>query len=329
MQPGKLNVIIHPASGSREAEQAAAGTMTLDTAEVFLRDMFSMKDVGGEISFSFRGPEPTLAGIGFYQAFAKLAARLASPDCCLRWSIHTDGRNLDEDWCRLFSKHGFEVFVQDPDRWGDGAQKRKIRSAIRKLARRDIVVNVQCELTEKSSRNPEALYQSLKKTGASGIVFRPDPADGPTNGQYGNFLCRVFEEWLEDLQGGSSLTVEPFRSYIRTLRGADARGRWDSVILLDADGGLYPWENAHRLGTAGETSLEALFTGPAYRQWQQGGDQKPQACLACRWNKLCAGRDWIADPQGTHHPYCSAYKRFFMCVYPSLLQVARGAKETS
>ena len=78
--------------------------MTPETVQTLLRETFRMMNAGGEITFSFQGPEPTRAGIEFYREFVRLARESCPSGCYLFWSIQTQGVDLDKAWMNLFSK---------------------------------------------------------------------------------------------------------------------------------------------------------------------------------------------------------------------------------
>lgn len=327
--------------------------MTMETARTLLEQVFSLMGSGSDVTFSFRGGEPTLAGLRFYQAFTELAEQMCPSGCHLFWAIQTNGLNLDDHWIDLFVQHDFEVSVSvdgyealhDENR-GAGSWKR-VRDLFRRLRERDVVVDALCTITKQSSRRPEMIYQSLRKLGANNITFRPCmDAGGKKNAwsltppHLANFLCRVFDVWYEDWENGKYCFVNLFDDYIRLIRGSGCadcsrRGMCGGTVVIDADGSIYPCEKyafpEDCIGTVGKDGLGAALTGRKYQAFLQSGNRKPAECLECSRRALCGGGckyDWVTDQKGVHNPYCSAYKRFFLYAFPRLHQIAQNTKET-
>lgn len=329
--------------------------MTLETAQTLLRQIFSMASHGEDITISFQGGEPTLAGIGFYQDFTRMAEELCPPGCHLFWGIQTHGLNLDRKWVDLFVKYDFEVSValdgyqtlHDENRIngeGTGTWKQACK-LIRKLRSRDVVVNAQCVVTRQSSRRPEMIYRALRKLGVGNIVFLPYTSQAPehetwalTSPTLANFLCRVFDMWFEDWEQGNACYINFFDDYLRLMQGKECvscfiRGRCGSQILVDADGTLYPCaayaQEPWVLGSVQEEGIVAALRSKKYTRFLQSGNEKPTECLSCSRQILCNGgckHDWITDSTGVHNPYCDAYKRFFLYAYPRLLKVLETQK---
>lgn len=365
MTAAKLNIVINPVSHFcdldcrycfRKDEALPSETMSMEMVRSLLEQVFSLTEKGGEITFTFQGGEPTLAGIEFYQEFTAMAQELCPPGCHLFWAIQTHGLNLNDAWIDLFVRHDFEVSLSVDgyqalhdenrvDRTGAGTWKRS-RAAFRMLREKDVVVNALCVITRQSSRRPEAVYQSLRKMGANNIIFRPcingDSRKKPwslTPPHLANFMCRVFDVWYEDWESGQYCFVNLFDDYIRLMQGHDCTdcttsGRCGSTLVIDADGSIYPCEKydspAYRLGAVGEEGIAAALGSSQYRSFLQSGNQKPKECLDCSRRTLCNGgcrHDWVVDQKGMHNPYCDAYKRFFIYAYPGLTQIAKEAKE--
>ena len=321
--------------------------MTTETAQTLLRQIFNPGYSSAEITFSFQGTEPTLAGIEFYQEFVKAAQWMCPAGCHLFWAIKTRTADLDDEWCNLFLQHDFEVSVEI-----DGTHPRrnssmwsKIRPGFRKLIQWDVSVNADCVISNSSPLRPETLYDSLKKLGAKNISFIPslnagseESADAMTPPQLANLMCRTFDVWYDDWTKGMYRFVNPFDDYIRIIRGLDCRecavrGRCGDTVLVKANGSVYPCEKfqseAYRIGLIGEGGIKEALRSSRYQQWLQSGSQKPKECLDCTRRALCNGGckgEWVAAEDGMHNPYCSAYKRFFLYTYSRLIQIARETK---
>lgn len=325
--------------------------MTMETVRALLEQVFSLTENGSDVTFTFQGGEPTLAGLPFYREFTSLAGQLCPSGCHLFWAMQTHGLNLDDHWIDLFIQHDFEVSVSvdgyeavhDENR-GEGTWKR-VRSVFRHLRERDVVVDALCVITRQSSRRPEMIYQSLRRLGANNITFRPCTDTGSQKNPWSltpphlaNFLCRVFDVWYEDWENGRYCFVNLFDDYIRLIRGGacadcSVRGSCGSTIVIDADGSIYPCEkyDEERIGSVGEDGIAAALRSRQYLDFLCSGNSKPAECMDCSRRTLCNGgckHEWVTDRSGVHNRYCSAYKRFFLYAFPRLHQIAQDTKET-
>ena len=365
MIPGKLNIVINPVSNYCDLncdycfhkDPAPSAVMTMDLARQLLEQVFRLLEPGGEVAFTFQGGEPTLAGLQFYQAFTALAEALCPPGCHIFWGIQTHGLHLDDHWIDLFVRYDFEVGISvdgyqsvhdehREDRNGEGTWKR-VRTVLRRLREKDVVVNALCVITKQSSRRPEMIYQSLRKMGVNSIFFCPCADPGAvrepwslTPPHLAKFMCRVFDVWYEEWEHGQYCYVNLFTDYIQRLQGRSceecpAGDICADAIIIDGDGSIFPCEKydsaQYRLGTVGESGVGAALRSEKYQAFLQRNRRKPAVCMDCKRFSLCGGgcrHDWVTDRKGVHNPYCSAYKRFFLYAYPRLVQIANKTKET-
>lgn len=320
-----------------------AGRMAPETAQALLRQGFALAGPGGTVSFLFQGGEPTLAGLDFFRAFTDRARALCPPGVETRFSIQTNGVLLDEDWAAFFRENGYLAGLSldgtqalhdlyRTDAAGRGSWSAAARAA-GLLRRYRVPVNALCVVTAQCSRQPEAVYASLKALGFDHMQFIPclDPIGRPRGGEnysltpeaYGDFLCRLFDVWFSDWRRGRYRSVRLFEDYVNLLTGAPAStcatlGQCGGCFVAEADGSIYPCDffalDRWRLGRLDRDSLADMAAGPAAAAFLAWGREKPAACGGCRWRPLCAGgckNDWVDGENGPENYYCPAFRRFF------------------
>ena len=94
----------------------------------------------------------------------------------------------------------------------------------------------------------------LRKQGFDHLQFIPcmDPLGGKEKSayslsgeEYGDFLCRIFDLWYDELCRGEQVWIRQFDNYVDMLSGyepeaCDMRGRCGKNYVIEADGSVYP-----------------------------------------------------------------------------------------
>lgn len=331
------------------------GLMSEQTVDLLLTQAFSTISPGGSIQFTFQGGEPTLVGLAWFQSFTS-KARLACPDGVqLRFSIQTNGMELDASFAEFFHREHYLVglsidgFRENHNLWrvdtqGDGTWSRAVK-ALRLLQNHNVDVNVLCVVTGHCARNPEKAYKTLKNLGARYLQFIAclDPIAQERGGQiwsvtaeeYGSFLCRLFDLWYQDWAAGDYCSIRLFEDYVHLLLGdqggtCSTCGNCGQYLLVEADGSVYPCDffalDNWKLGSLREDSLESLLTGQRAQDFLAWGSEKPEECASCPWKILCNGgckNDWLPGDK-PHNVHCQAFRRFFAYSQERLITVARA-----
>ena len=82
--------------------QSAAG-MTRPEAETLIRSAFAAAEPGAQVSFSFQGGEPTLAGLDFFRFFMAKAAELRPARVHINYALQTNGLVLNDEWAEFLA----------------------------------------------------------------------------------------------------------------------------------------------------------------------------------------------------------------------------------
>ena len=154
-------------------------------------------------------------------------------------------------------------------------------------------------------------------------------------GAYGEFLCAVFDEWVE--RDAGRIAVQAFDEATRPARGLPHslcifRGTCGEVPVVEHTGDFYCCDHYvdadHRLGNIHDTPLADLIESPAQLAFGRAKrDTLPGYCLACDVLLMCNGgcpKDrFIRTPDGEEglNYLCEGYKRFFTHVLPYAVKV--------
>ena len=91
--------------------QSAAG-MTRPEAETLIRSAFAAAEPGAQVSFSFQGGEPTLAGLDFFRFFMAKAAELRPDRVHINYALQTNGLVLNDEWAEFLAANGLRSGVR-------------------------------------------------------------------------------------------------------------------------------------------------------------------------------------------------------------------------
>jgi uncharacterized protein len=164
---------------------------------------------------------------------------------------------------------------------------------------------------------------------------------------WGDFLCAVFDEWVENDIG--RIKIQIFEEAARTAFGQEHslcifRPTCGDIPVVERNGDFYSCDHyvgaAHHLGNIRETPLLALLESPAQRAFGQAKlATLPRICLSCEVRAMCHGEcpknRLLLSPDGEPgwNYLCPGYRRFFNHARPFIEAVAaewrRGGNPTS
>jgi uncharacterized protein len=349
----------------------AAFHMSDAVLESFTRQYIASQP-GPEITFAWQGGEPMLLGLDFYRRAVALQGQCCPPGKRIANAFQTNGTLLDDAWCVFFHEHGFLVglSLDGPRRLHDRYRVDKggrptfdrVMAGLALLRRHRVEFNILCCVHAGNADRSLEVYRFLRdEAGAQFIQFIPivEPAghgeavaspvsDRSVSGpQYGEFLCRVFDEWVRRDVG--RVFVQIFDAALGIWLGrpaslclfAETCGR---ALALEHTGDLYACDHfvtpAHRLGNIADAPLAALAQS---RQQAAFGQAKqttlPRACRECPVRFACHSECpknrllTTADGEPGLNYLCEGYKRFFTHIagpmerMAELLRAGRPAAE--
>jgi uncharacterized protein len=235
------------------------------------------------------------------------------------------------------------------------------------LRRNSVATDILCVVSAANVRFPLEVYRFFKSIGASYVSFLPlverlagrvalafgsSPSiarngtdsgsaarvstDSVPSAAWGDFLCAVFDEWVENDIG--RIKVQIFEEAARTAFGQDHslcifRPTCGDIPVVERNGDFYSCDHyvdaAHRLGNIRETPFAALLESPAQRAFGQAKlDALPRICLSCEVRAMCHGEcpknRFLQTPDGEAgwNYLCPGYRHFFNHARPFVEAVA-------
>lgn len=306
-------------------------------------------------TFSWQGGEPTLMGLDFYRQAVSLQRQYGSDGQDIGNALQTNGMLLDEAWCRFMHEYSFlaGISIDGPqqlhdhfrkDLGGHGTWERVMRG-IENCQRFEVEFNCLVLVNRLTSAHAHDILDFFLERGIKFLQFIPcvelDPQTGRpadfsvTPQQYGEFLCRAFDRWLE--AGPANLSIRDFDSMVNyCVTGAHTIctfGRQCAdYIVIEHKGDAYPCDffvepNLY-LGNIMETPIEKLAASAAKRQFARQKKRMHNNCLVCSYLDMCRGgclKDRIPLGQQSSTPlsyFCEGYKHFFAHAQPRLTELA-------
>jgi len=363
-----LTVMVKPASSlcnmrcaycfyadvSRRRSVPSCGMMSLETLERLVRRAFAYAD--GQLSFVFQGGEPTLAGVGFYEALLKWQAKYNTRGIAVSNAIQTNGYDIPDRLAALLAREGFLVGVsldgtpEIHDRMRVGSDGlgtyAKVRRTIGELKARGAQVNILCVVNAHVARHPREVFEALRPDGyiqfipcldGFGEEAGPDSLSAP---DYARFLKETFDQYYHSALSGAFVSVRNFDNYISMLLGQPPencamRGECAPYFLIEGDGGVYPCDfyvlDEWRLGNIRDASFARLAASEKAAAFREVSRRVSTECLNCHWRALCRGgcrrdREPVIGGVPRLNRLCAAYRDFFEYAYPRMREIARHAQ---
>ena len=308
------------------------GFMTEETLDVLLDRVFEVD--AKNYNISFQGGEPTLRGVDFFESLVKKVNKKNINNNKVNYAIQTNGILIDERWCELFSKNNFLVGVSlDGNKEihdylrvksNDGTFN-KVLKAIDLFTKYKIDYNVLTVVSKSLAKRYNSVYNFYKKRGFKYLQFIPclDSIKGDkkeytlTDEDYGNFLCGLFDLYLEDGKKGEYVSIRLFDNFMAKLQGCRAElcgldGRCNVNFVIEGDGSVYPCDfyclDEYLLGNIKENSFKEMFeSNVSYNFIKPNFNEE---CMLCEYYALCGGgckRERI----NAKNRFCNAYKKLF------------------
>lgn len=328
--------------------------MSRSCADMLIQEAFSRVKKGGSISFAFQGGEPTLAGLDYFRHFMAKVSACRPLGVQVTYALQTNGLVLDEEWAVFLAENHVLVGlsldgtkeIHDSarlDTEGRGTWARTV-AALRLLQRHGVEVNLLCVVGRMAARSPQKLYNSLKRLGVRHLQFIAclDPLEADRGLQpwsltpqaYGRFLCGLFDIYYRDWQQGDYTSIRLFDDYVHLAMGLPSgtcatSGSCGAYFVIEGDGSVYPCDfyalDTWKLGTIGQQSLSEIASCERAQTFLSQGEQKPDACAACQWFRLCQGgckRDWGVQDGRLENYFCPAFQAFFAHVGDRIQEMA-------
>lgn len=345
--PLSFQIMVKPAGGTcnlacdycyytGKAEAPGGSVMSDALLEKVVKDGIET-NAGQEVTFTWHGGEPLLAGHSFFEKAIALQRRYASGKRIVN-TLQTNGTLLTPRWASFFRQHDFLVglSLDGPADVHDGFRRDRgghptflrVMRGLSLLRDAGVAFNTLTTVNARSQGRGREIYAFLREAGSRYLQFLPvsEPADPPYNvsaAGFGRFLCDVFDQWVRNDVGETF--VGQFDAALCCWCGlppgtcVHARTCTDT-LTVERDGSVYACDHfvdeAHRLGHLATDSFRQIMAQPrrmAFVMEKYTG--LPPTCLACPWLPACCGEcpqhRAAAGTQKGRNRLCEGYRLFF------------------
>jgi len=201
----------------------------------------------------------------------------------------------------------------------------------------NIPTDILCVVHNLNARSPLAVYRFFRSIGCRYLGFLPvvEQSEETATGvsartvsaeEYGAFLCRIFDEWIEHDVG--RILIQAFEEAARPALGLEHsmcmfRETCGQIPVIEHNGDFFPCDHFvdrdHRLGNIRETALSELLDGEAQQSFgKTKRDELPRYCRECdvlaQCNGGCPKYRFLKTPDGEPglNFLCAGLKRFFL-----------------
>lgn len=334
---------------------------------------------GPEVNFAWQGGEPTLMGLDFFRRVVELQEEYGGQRQISN-SFQTNGILIDDEWAQFLSRYDFLVglSIDGPkdvhneyriDRGGEPTFDR-VMATMERLQEHNVKYNALASVTPESAARPLDVYNFFKDSGTEFIQFipivervpdeqsrdlglelaepRPGSDDDPqevtawsVSGEaYGNFLCTIFDEWVQNDVG--TIFVQLFDIALAGWMGQEPplcnfAKTCGNAMVIEHNGDIYSCDHFvypdHRLGNIMDDKLDEVVTHPKVEElgnfkW----DGLPDKCRECDVLFVCHGgcpknrfaRTENGEP-GLNY-LCDGYRTFFRHIDGKMKEMAELLK---
>ncbi len=338
--------------------------MKPEVLEVYIRDYIAAQP-GSHVSFAWQGGEPTLLGVDFFREAVRLQEVYAQgktiENAFQTNGVLLDDA-WGEFFVKHRFLVGLSIdgpaHLHDAYRVDKGGKPTfdRVLAGLQLLKRHGVEFNTLTTVHRKNSAQPLEVYRFLRETGSGYIQFipiversapnpgekdlwlaaPPDQADPGTldaqvtpwsvrPAEFGEFLCRVFDEWVQRDVG--KVFVQQFDAALANWTGNPAgvcvfSENCGRALAIEHNGDIYSCDHyvypRYNLGNLLNTSLAAMVDSPQQRAFGQAKSATlPRYCRECSVKFACHGECpkhrflRTADGEAGLNYLCAGYKKFF------------------
>lgn len=327
---------------------AGNGRMSDIMLETYIRQHIEAT-TDNQITFSWHGGEPLLAGIDFYRKIMDLQKHYVQDGKSVINGIQTNGTLIDDKWCKFFSENNFVIgisldgpaFLHDRYRTGrDGRVTwEEVMMGYNMLSKYKVSTEIICVVNDYNVMYPLQVYRFFKSLGIKYITFIPlvESVGGRLVSKktvpaedYGAFLTLIFDEWKAEDVG--KIKIQIIEEALRISFSQDHtlcifKEVCGGVPVVELNGDFYSCDHYvdqdYLVGNIAIRSIAEMIDSPEQLLF---GEKKftglPGYCLKCDVREMCNGgcpkNRIIKTPDGIPglNYLCKGYMQFFRHIKP-------------
>ncbi len=322
--------------------------MSVDTLRTMTRKLLRLSLPASQ--FCWQGGEPTLMGLDWFQTAIKFQMQFGHSGQICSNSLQTNALLIDDDWAEFLARYKFLVGVSlDGPREihdlyrGEGTHER-VMHATDILDRHKVEFNTLAVVSRANQDLGRQSYRWFRDNGFDFMQFipaietdennKPLPFS-PTPAGFGQFMCDVFDAWIED-DGPGKVYVRLFESTLCQLAGVQVGScimgtRCSHYMVVEHNGDVFPCDFFVRadlkIGNITEQDIPELANSPIVEEFASAKGRWNEDCDACRFLTLCHG-GCLKDRERAHGHFndktylCPSYKKFYSHTFDWFKQTA-------
>ena len=275
-----------------------------------------------EVTFSWQGGEPTMAGLDFYRRVLVYQQQYRNGKTISN-TIQTNGVLIDDTWAAFLAEHHFLVgiSIDGPKSLHDLYRKNSagnsvfqhVADAVQRLESHGVDFNLLATVNQATAKAPREIYHFLtRELGAKYLQFIPiveryDPLQGNQSGElitprakgnyrvtpwsvegeaYGNFLIALFDDWVR--QDVGKVFVQMFDCTLAAWMGESPglcvmQPTCGGALVIEQNGDIYSCDHyVYPEHRLGNILTENLTKMVNSKQQRVFGQQKSMLSTDCQ-----------------------------------------------
>lgn len=316
-----------------------------------------------EVLFTWHGGETFMRPLSFYKKAVELQRRYAGGRR-IDNAIQTNGTLITDEWCVFLKENNWlvGVSIDGPQEFHDEYRRNKqglpsfvkVMKGIELLNRHGVEWNAMAVVNDFNADYPLDFYHFFKKIGCRYIQFTPvverimphrdgrhlahikDGEDcrtagfSVTAGQWGNFICTIFDEWVRHDVGNYYIQLfdSTLANWMDVPPGVCSLGKsCGHAAVMEFNGDVYSCDHfvfpEYKLGNIrSSTLMEMMYGEKQSRFGQMKQNTLPGQCRQCEFLFACNGEcpknrfaKTASGEPGLNY-LCKGYYQFFSHVAP-------------
>jgi len=331
--------------------------MDEETLEEYIKQYLESQP-GPKVNFGWQGGEPTLRGLNFFKKALRLQEKYKPEGWQIENSIQTNAVLIDDQWAKFLKDNNFLVGVSldgpaelhnryRKDKKGKETHK-QVMAGIKKLKEYEVEYNILAVVNNINAQKPVEVYHFFQDIGAEFIQFIPiveKNRKGKTTTRsvkakdYGMFLIRVFNEWINDL---GDTYIQIFEESVSAWAGFGTNlcifnEECGKAAVMEHNGALYSCDHfvdpEYKLGNIYHDSILEMMNSQKQQNFGKAKKEKlNQKCFDCEYLFICNGgcpKNRILDINDDYklNYLCEGYKLFFAYIDPFMKRLAQMIKK--
>ena len=307
----------------------ASGVISRETLARTLDSYCALPFPAAEKSVALQGGEPLLAPD---YVFDEMEVRALSR------SLQTNATLLTRETAERLARGNWlvGVSVDGPPEIHDAVRSSSfaaVESGIRLLEEAGADYNLLTVVSAANISRPEEVYRFLKGRFATRFhqyveCTGPDPSLAIGGDEWGEFLVRLFDEWIGE--DAHTVSVRLFDSIVSQLvHGFPTQCSFAETcrqyLVVEHDGSVYPCDFHVRpdlkLGNVLTHAWEEMLSSPVYARFAAAKTEAlPRECRECEYFAFCRG-----DCPRNRRSLCAGWRRFFAHAVPRLAELVASS----